>query len=160
MLELHPVATDDPRAQTLLAEYFGLRADEFPGGNYRPTFPDPASFTPPAGIFLIAVDPQPTTDISDVGCGGIRRIPDGERGSRYEVKHLFLRPQTRGRGWGRALVEALEDRAREFGAHELVLDTHHSLTAAGALYERLGYAPIPRYNDNPNATVWLGKALV
>jgi GNAT superfamily N-acetyltransferase len=57
------------------------------------------------------------------------------------------------------LVEDLERRAREFGAAELVLDTHHSLAAAGALYARAGFEAIAPYNDNPNATVWLRKVL-
>ena len=93
------------------------------------------------------------------GCGGIRLIAPGPLGTRYELKHLYLRPQTRGRGWGRLLVEDLERRARAFGATELVLDTHHSLEAAGALYARSGYADVAPYNDNPNATRWYGKAL-
>ena len=40
-----------------------------------------------------------------------------------------------------------------------VLDTVHTLEAAGALYARSGYETIAAYNDNPNATRWYGKAL-
>ena len=47
-----------------------------------------------------------------MGCGGIRRIEDGAHGPRYEVKHLYLRPETRGRGWGRLLLDDLERQAR------------------------------------------------
>ena len=94
-----------------------------------------------------------------VGCGGIRRIDDGPQGPRYEIKHLYLRPETRGRGWGRLLMEELEARARDLGAADLVLDTHHSLEAAAALYAATGFTGIERYNDNPNATRWYGKSL-
>ena len=45
------------------------------------------------------------------------------------------------------------------GAAELVLDTHHSLEAAGALYARTGFEAIEPYNENPNASRWYGKAL-
>jgi hypothetical protein len=38
---------------------------------------------------------------------------------------------------------------------EVVLDTHHTLDAAGALYAHSGYVSIPPYNDNSNVTVWL-----
>ena len=53
----------------------------------------------------------------------------------------------------------LERRARAFGAAELVLDTHHTLEAAGRLYEASGFVVIDPYNDNPNATRWYAKAL-
>lgn len=157
MVRLHPLLTDDPRAKALLTEYFQMRADAFPQGQaYRPVFPAASVFTPPAGVFVVATDEG---DGSDVGCGGIRRVEDGPAGERYEVKHLFLQPRTRGRGWGRLLLDDLEERARGFGAAELVLDTHHTLEAARALYSRSGFIAIEPYNDNPNATRWFGKIL-
>lgn len=131
-----------------------MRTDTFPGGGYSTTFPDPAAFVPPAGVFL-AID----EDGVAVGCGGVRRIADGEAGIRYEVKNVFVLPTGRGRGWGRLLLDALEDEARRLGAAELVLDTHHSLTAAAGLYASSGFVAIPPYNDNPNATRWYGKRL-
>lgn len=157
MVRLEPLAAEDPRSRALLEEYFRARAASFPGGPqaYHPVFPTTAVFTPPAGVFLVAVD----DDDADAGCGGIRRIDDGVAGPCYEVKHLFLQPRTRGLGWGRLLLDDLEERARGFGAAELVLDTHHTLEAAAALYARSGFAAIEPYNQNPNATVWLGKAL-
>lgn len=155
MVSLRAVSVDDPAAHALLSEYFGVRTEEFPGATYTTVFPDPAAFVPPAGVFLVVTD----DDGHDVGCGGIRRIADGPDGPRYEVKHLYLRAETRGRGWGRVLLDALEARAREFGAVDAVLDTHHTLTAAGGLYVRNGYREIEPYNDNPNATRWYGKRL-
>lgn len=155
MVSLRPVPVDDPAARDLLTEYFAMRAESFPGQSYRTVFPDPSTFTPPAGVFLLAVD----DDGRAVGCGGIRLIADGPHGRRYEVKHLFLRAETRGRGWGRVLLTGLEEKAREWGAAELVLDTHHTLEAAGRLYAASGFTAIEAYNDNSNATVWLGKAL-
>ncbi|MBD7957018.1 GNAT family N-acetyltransferase [Microbacterium sp. Sa4CUA7] len=155
MVSLRPAPVDDPTAHELLTEYFGMRAESFPGQAYRTVFPDPASFTPPAGVFLLVVD----DDGRAVGCGGIRRIPEGPHGARYEVKHLFLRPETRGRGWGRVLLAGLEDAARGWDAAELVLDTHHTLEAAGSLYAASGFTAIAPYNDNANATRWYGKVL-
>ncbi len=155
MVELRPTRTDAPAAHALLAEYFAVRAETFPGGAYSPVFPDPAAFEPPAGVFLVVRDDEGVA----VGCGGIRRIADGPQGPRCEVKHLYLRPDTRGRGWGRLLLDDLERRAREWGAAELVLDTHHTLEAAGGLYARSGFTAIDAYNDNPNATRWYGKPL-
>lgn len=132
-----------------------MRKATFPGHTYTTVFPDPSVFTPPAGVFVMVHDDDGTA----VGCGGIRRVDDGPHGVRYEVKHLYLRPETRGRGWGRLLMTDLEDRAAGFGARELVLDTHHTLEAAGALYAASGFEAIDPYNDNPNATRWYGKPL-
>lgn len=160
MVQLRESSTDAPDARALLTEYFGERADIFPGDDYRTVFPDPATFVPPGGVFLVA-DAHPQTDGADgaVGCGGIRCVPDGPLGVRYEVKHLYVRPVGRGRGWGRVILDALEARAREWGARELVLDTHHTLEAAGSLYARSGFGAVAPYNDNPNATRWYGKPL-
>lgn len=156
-MTLRSCRADAPDAHELLADYFRARTEGFAlmDVSYRTTFPDPAAFVPPAGVFVVLDDDEGVAQ----GCGGIRRISPGSLGMRYELKHLYLRPAARGRGWGRLLVEDLERRAREFGAAELVLDTHHSLEAAGALYASTGFAPIDPYNDNPNATRWYGKAL-
>jgi GNAT superfamily N-acetyltransferase len=158
VVSLRETPVDEPAAHELLAEYFQSREIGFAHQNvvYTITFPDPSAFTPPAGVFLVVLDDEG----SPVGCGGIRRIADGDAGIRYEVKHIYLRPETRGRGWGRLLLDGLEDRARGWGAAELVLDTHHSLEAAAGLYLTSGFVEIARFNENPNATRWYGKTLV
>lgn len=151
---------DDPAARDLLAEYFAMRVSTFPGHTYTTVFPDRPVFEPPAGVFVVVTDDATEdTEAHPVGCGGIRRVDEGPLGVRYEVKHLYLRPETRGRGWGRLLIEDLEQRAISLGARELVLDTHHTLEAAGRLYEAAGFTAIDPYNDNPNATRWYGKPL-
>lgn len=149
MLTFRAVAVTDPAAHALLTEYFAYRASSFPvAGGYRTTFPDPAAFTEPAGVFLVAREFG-----ENVGCGGIRALGNG----RFEIKHLWVRPLARGRGLGRRILARLEKRAIALGAVELVLDTHSSLEAAGGLYRSSGYESIPAYNDNPNATDWYRK---
>lgn len=155
MASLRPSPVDAPDAHALLSEYFAARAADFPGQAYRTTFPEPSAFVAPHGRFLVLDDDTGQA----VGCGGIRLISPADLGARYEVKHLFLRPETRGRGWGRLLLDALITQARQWDAAELVLDTHHSLEAAAGLYTRAGFVPIERYNDNPNATRWYGRGL-
>lgn len=156
MLRFRDADVTDPDAHRLLEAYFAERAEGFPPeqGAYRPTWPEPARFTPPVGVFLIVEDESGDA----VGCGGVRRIADAEDGTvRFEVKHLWLAPAGRGRGEGRRLLLELERRAVGFGAGELVLDTNASLEAAGGLYRSSGYVDIPPYNANPNATNWYGK---
>src|SRR6478735_5576047 len=154
MPTISPAPVDSPDAHELLSEYFAMRVSTFPGHTYTTVFPDASLFEPPAGVFVVVRD-----DGEAVGCGGIRRIDDGPLGVRYEVKHLYLRPLTRGRGWGRLLIEDLESRAIALGAGELVLDTHHTLEAAGRLYAAAGFEAIDPYNDNPNATRWYAKPI-
>lgn len=151
MPDLRAVSVDDPVARELLDEYVAYRRAGFrPAGGYRAAAPDPAAFTPPHGVFLVATD-------GDVvgGCGGIR-VLDARTA---EVKHLWTRDAVRGRGWGRALLTALEAEARRLGADRVVLDTNADLAAAQRLYRAAGYREIPPYNDNPNATHWFEKLL-
>lgn len=158
MVSWREVSVDDAAAQRLLTEYFDSRAAGFPAsqGRYRTTFPNQADFVPPVGVFLIVESDGGV----DVGCGGIRMIAAAPSGaSRFEVKHLWLQPPSRGLGYGRALLIELENRARAFGARELVLDTNSSLEAAGGLYASTGFESIAAYNENPNATNWYRKVL-
>jgi GNAT superfamily N-acetyltransferase len=146
-------ATDvtDATAQALLTEYFAYRAATFPTpSGYRASPPLPSQFMAPDGVFVVVREFGEA-----VGCGGIRRL----EGTRFELKHLWLRPLARGRGLGRALLVELERRAKGLGATELVLDTNASLEAAGGLYRSHGYDSVDPYNENPNATDWYCKAL-
>ena len=165
-MTLREAAVDSPESHRLLADYFDWREASFPStsGSYTVTFPDPDAFRPPHGVFRLAVSPDDDLDNEDdgeaIGCGGIRRIADDQDGRvRYEVKHVWLAPQGRGRGLATALMTELEERARRFGADAVVLDTHDSLEGAAKLYARLGYSRVDAYNNNPNATVWYAKDL-
>jgi ribosomal protein S18 acetylase RimI-like enzyme len=147
-----PTPVDDPVAARLLEDYFSSRELGFTGGVYRRTSPDPADFAPPRGTFLVVFD----EDDRPVGCGGVRMLSP----TRGEIKHLWLDPSTRGRGWGRTLLTELEVRATGLGARIVVLDTNATLEAAQALYRSSGYDDVEPYNDNPNATHWFAKPLV
>ncbi|WP_104083016.1 GNAT family N-acetyltransferase [Cryobacterium sp. Y11] len=170
MPQFHAVSVADAHALTLLTEYFSSPELSFrqSQGAYQPTFPLAEQFVAPQGVFLVVLDPASGEDAAGrryIGCGGIRRL-DGinlERAEnepvRFEVKHLWMQPRARGRGWGRLLLAELEQRAASWGAAEVVLDTNKSLAAAGALYASTGYTKIEAYNDNPNATHWYRKRL-
>jgi len=155
-MRFREVDVTSAEALVLLDAYFAERAAGFPAeqGVYRPTYPTAEQFTPPAGVFLVVED-----DGEVIGCGGVRRIQRRPEtfDVRFEVKHLWLAHAARGRGAGRRLLEELERRAVEYGAHEVVLDTNASLEAAGGLYRSSGYVDIEPYNANPNATNWYGK---
>ena len=65
----------------------------------------------------------------------------------------------RGLGLARRLLGALEALARDAGLALVRLDTNKALAEAQALYLSAGYAPIPRFNDNPYAHHWFEKRL-
>lgn len=102
----------------------------------------PQEYGPPGGAFLLA-----QLDGHWAGCVGVR--PFRERTG--EVKRLYARPETRGRGVGRALASGIVDAARRIGYARLLLDTLPWMTEAVALYESLGFRPVEAYCHNPVA---------
>lgn len=151
MTTVRESSVNDPTARKLLEEYFAYRAAVFPvADGYRAVPPDAVAFTPPHGVFLLIEHAGEA-----VGCGGIRALDE----ARFEVKHVWVRPECRRLGLSKTLMAELERRARELGATELVLDTHETLEAANALYRGLGFDQVAAYNDNPNASRWYRKAL-
>ena len=98
----------------------------------------PAPYAPPAGALLIA-----RVDGLVAGCVALRPL-DGRNG---EMKRLYVRPAYRGTGLGRIFVEAVIRAAPAAGHRELRLDTLSTMTAAQALYLKLGFVEIHPYND-------------
>ena len=79
-----------------------------------------------------------------------RRAPGELAESAWELKRLWVRPQARGTGLGRALTQAVLDRAAAAGRNAVYLDTVPiAMAAAHALYLEMGFKPCPAYNDNP-----------
>lgn len=79
-----------------------------------------------------------------------------------EVKRMYVNPQVRKRGIGRALLEALECEARRLGVTEVVLETGTRLAPAIRMYESMGYVRIPlfgEYLSSPESSLCFGKSL-
>ena len=92
-----------------------------------------------------------------VGCVALRRLK--EKPGCGEVKRLYVRPAYRGQGIADLLLEAVEIYAKEFGDRWLYLDTAADMKAAQRFYERKGFLPCQRYNDNPQAAIFMRKAI-
>lgn len=76
-----------------------------------------------------------------------------------EVKRLYVRPNYRKQGIASRLLAAVEEFASENGVAKLYLDTKDDLAEAIAFYRRHGYVQCQRYNDNPQATMFMCKRL-
>ena len=61
-----------------------------------------------------------------------------------EIQKLYLDDSTKGKGYGKALMQLAEAWAGEAGYARLYLETHSNLQAAMHLYEKLGFQQIER----------------
>jgi len=88
-------------------------------------------------FFLIRHDGAPA------GCGGIQLF-----GTEYgEVKRMYVRPQFRGLGLAKLMLNHLADYARDQGVGLLRLETGIHQRAAIGLYERVGFRRIPAFGE-------------
>jgi putative acetyltransferase len=91
-----------------------------------------------------------------VGCGAYRLQSDGSA----EVKSMFVLPEARGRGIGRAILAAIEDALRG-RVTMLRLETGIKQEPAIRLYESAGFrrrGPFGSYRDDP-LSVFMEKPL-
>jgi epoxyqueuosine reductase len=102
----------------------------------------PGRYAPPSGRLLVA-----RCDGAFVGCVALRQIGDGL----CEMKRLFVRPASQGKGIGKALARAIIEEARRIGYKRMRLDT--VLEPARSLYRSLGFREIPPYQYVPVAGV-------
>jgi DNA-binding MarR family transcriptional regulator/GNAT superfamily N-acetyltransferase len=149
-VRFEPVDPASPAARDLVGRYFaeiGRRFGFEPAGE---TEKDAKLLVPPSGLFVVAL-----SDGDPVACGGLQVIAPGAG----ELKRMWVHDDWRGAGLGSRLLRHLEDQARARGHGTVRLDTNGALTEAIGMYQRAGYRPIERYNDNPWATHFFEKAL-
>lgn len=100
----------------------------------------PGAYAPPSGCLLLA-----EFDGRAHGCVGLRHLADGV----CEMKRLYVAPECRGMGAGRALVTAVMANAKAIGFEAIRLDTLPSMAGAVQLYRSLGFTEIAPYCQNP-----------
>ena len=67
-----------------------------------------------------------------------------------EMKRLYVLPAFRGKNIGHMLAQAIIQKAKELGYHEMYLDTHRQAQAqAIAMYKRMGFEECADYHPNP-----------
>ena len=112
----------------------------------------PARYGAPTGGVVLA-----WSGAEAVGCGAFAATRET---SLCEVKRFYLLPAWRGRGLGRALVNAVLRQARAAGYARAGLSTWNHNESGLALYRALGFATVPPFKTHPNPDlVYLGRTL-
>jgi putative acetyltransferase len=103
----------------------------------------PGDYAPPEGRLLLA-----ECEGQLAACVALHKLEPGT----CEMKRLYLRPQFRGKGLGRALAEQIMAEARQIGYQRMRLDTVEPVMKdAVAMYRKLGFKEIAPYCPNPIA---------
>jgi putative acetyltransferase len=108
----------------------------------------PGAYGPPTGRLLLARYADHVA-----GCIALRKLD----AAICEMKRLYVRPEDRGSGLGRMLVEHLIAEARAIGYERMRLDTIESaMKDAVALYRRMGFKEIAPYSAVPiDSALWM-----
>jgi putative acetyltransferase len=100
----------------------------------------PGDYAQPRGALALAlVGGQPA------GCAALRPIDS----LRCEAKRLYVRPEFRAHGLGKALLDWVIAEARARGYRELLGDTMPQMSRALEMYDRMGFERIPPYTTDP-----------
>jgi ribosomal protein S18 acetylase RimI-like enzyme len=109
-----------------------------------------AAYLEAGGEFLVG-----EVDGELVAMGALRRVSSGSA----QITRMRVHPRWQRRGFGRALLARLEDRARELGFTTLRLDTTVLQHAARALYEGAGYRMVGTGHEHGFEVVYYEKRL-
>jgi GNAT superfamily N-acetyltransferase len=136
-----PERPDTPDAVALIEELETHLASRYPAES-RHGFSVEKLLREEVAFFLLRADEVPAA------CGGIKLF-----GTDYgELKRMYVRPQYRGRGFGKLILDRLVDHARQNGVSLLRLETGIHQSEAIGLYERMGFQripPFPPYWEDP-----------
>ena len=144
-LTVRPVlpAEYDALADLTVAAYLSVPGDDHISASYELTLRDVQARARDA-VVLVAVDD------TDGLLGGVTYVPgpgpfaELERDGDAGIRMLAVSLAAQRRGVGRRLVEACITRARADGRTRIVLHTGASMTAAQALYLKLGFVRAER----------------
>ena len=122
-----------------------------PGDPYRERLLDVAARDREAEVWVAVDGPDVLGNVTvcPPGSPWCELAGDGEG----EFRMLAVSPAAQGRGVGRALAGLVVDRFRADGARAVVLSSLPAMTAAHALYERLGFTRLAGRDWSPYAGV-------
>jgi GNAT superfamily N-acetyltransferase len=141
MIEIHPVSTNDAlaAARDLIREHLEAQSHAHAAVSTAAILDAlPAPYVPPQGGIWLAWDGSEAA-----GCVALHALTP----EIAEVKRMYVRPPSRGRGIARGLGQRVIAEARALGYAHLRLGTLTTMIAAQSLYASLGFEPIPPYRS-------------
>jgi GNAT superfamily N-acetyltransferase len=149
MARIHQAETEKDQAQVreLFWEYLqwaNERLNQEFGVNFdiesmlEQNMADLEMFLPPYGRLLLAAE---GSHAAGIAC--MQRIQEGIG----EIKRMYVRPEFRGKGIGRALLEGLMAEAQQMGYRTIRLDSVRFMAAAHSLYRSVGFQEIEPYSE-------------
>ncbi len=100
----------------------------------------PGAYAFPEGRLLLA-----RVQGDAAGTAAFRRLST----SSCEAKRLYVRPEYRGKGIGRSLLNRLVEEARMAGYREMYGDTLTSMKSALQMYRQSGFSEVAPYSPHP-----------
>jgi len=152
-MHIGQVAPDQISAlREMMREYLEWSLTLDPNSRQAPTFSGmddelenpPGIFAPPKGRFLVASEADQI-----LGAVALKPVDEGTA----ELKRLYVRPEARGKNVGVQLVKQLVDDARSEGYKRIILDSHKSMSAAHAIYRKVGFVDVDPWPGFPEALV-------
>ncbi|PXY39854.1 N-acetyltransferase [Flavobacterium cheongpyeongense] len=149
ILSILPVDPNDKKALGITEE---LSADLFKrfGSDGKNSFTDWQNNNPKF-LFVVA-----SLNNEIVGCGAFRAINENTA----EIKRMYAKfPR---RKIGQTILSYLEEKAKDIGFRNLVLETRLKNNEAVQFYQKQGYKVIPNYGKyvNRSEAVCFGKSLI
>jgi GNAT superfamily N-acetyltransferase len=136
MITIEP---EDPRSQVVQDLLSAFVEDVKRRYNMPPrdvgTF-DPDLVSVPRSVFLVF-----RRENTAIGCGAL--VPMDE--THVEVKRMYVKPEERGHGFARIILEELERFARKFDYDAMRLETGVHQPESIALYGKAGFYRIPNF---------------
>ncbi|HTJ29408.1 MAG TPA: GNAT family N-acetyltransferase [Acidobacteriaceae bacterium] len=117
----------------------------------------PGRYAPPTGELLLARNAYG----KPIGCVALRAMDKEGVVNSCEMKRLYVAPEGRGIGLGKALIDATVRLARRAGYAEMRLDTLPNMAQAIHLYKEAGFEAMTAYYETPLAeTLFFRRMLV
>ncbi|MFC7340900.1 GNAT family N-acetyltransferase [Saccharopolyspora griseoalba] len=129
-------------------------ADNIPAdGSYYSVLRNAADRAAEAELLVALDGDKPVGTVTLVRPGG--RYSEIARDDELEFRMLAVAPQAAGRGVGRALVDAVFERARAERFARVVLCVQERAVVPRGLYERMGFQRLPERDWSPTEDIHL-----
>ncbi len=129
----------NPNDNTYLAKIIRSALEEFGANKPGTVYYDPTTdalfdlFQTPGSAYFVAEEEGEI--LGGAGFFPTKGLPDGVA----ELVKMYLRPEARGRGLGKLLINNTEEMAKKMGYNGLYLESMPELINALTMYEKMGY---------------------